>query len=104
PSGSTGATGSGARQPTTCSMATCRQRLPVANAPSMSPEPKNDGTGRGRIVAMPTIKEITDLGDDRIRVTIRHDDGSEVEGEGWLSAISNHYDPDSYGPDGHLRP
>jgi hypothetical protein len=50
------------------------------------------------------IKEVADLGDDRIRVTVLRDDGSEVKGEGWLSAISNHYDLDSYGPDGHLRP
>jgi len=56
------------------------------------------------MTTMPTIKEITDLGDDRIRVTVLRDDGSEVSGEGWLSAILNHYDPESYGPDGHLRP
>jgi hypothetical protein len=47
------------------------------------------------------VTRVDDLGDDRLRVVGVDDNGEEVEAQGWVSAMTNHFDAAHYGDDGH---
>jgi hypothetical protein len=51
---------------------------------------------------MITLLSADDIGNDVLLVrAIVDDDLDPTEARGWVSALTNHYDPDAYGEDGH---
>lgn len=48
------------------------------------------------------LVSVEDLGGDLLLAVARDQDGNEHTATGWVSATTNHYDPESYDTDGNL--
>lgn len=48
------------------------------------------------------LVSVADLGDDVLGAVAHDEEGNEFSATGWVSATTNHYDPESYDSDGNL--